>query len=345
MKDSKHNSPSLKSIRRQASAWMIRLERGLTPDEQDDFSRWLGMDMRHGETLRECGRGWNRLDQLRCWQPEHSARPNPDLLAVPLRRRLARPLFIALSAAALVSLIFWMSRLDPIEDGKGGTERQYVDASKEVLADGSVVRLNAGAQVQESFTPNVRHVVLSNGEAHFTVTHDPTRPFVVTAHGVDIRAVGTAFNVRVDDAAVEVLVTEGRVRVGTTYAPDHAEIRSGESLIPILEKRQRAVVSFSSTTLKPEIATLTQGEIDRVLAWKHPRLDFKNATLGEIVAEFNRHNEVQISLPDTDLAAMRVSVSFRSDNIDGFVRLIESGFGARCQRRDREIILTRLPQP
>jgi transmembrane sensor len=50
------------------------------------------------------------------------------------------------------------------------------------------------------------------------------------------------------------------------------------------------------------------------------------------VAEFNRRNAVQIVVADPELAAVRISASFRSDNIDGFVRLVEMGFGARADR-------------
>jgi transmembrane sensor len=58
------------------------------------------------------------------------------------------------------------------------------------------------------------------------------------------------------------------------------------------------------------------------------------------VAAFNRRNAVQLVVIDPELAAVRVSASLRSDNVDGFVRLLEAGFGARAERRgDAEILL------
>lgn len=339
----------MRSIRRQAAAWVIRLERGLTPEEQDEFSCWLASDPQHGKALREYDQGWSRLDRLGQWLPEHSTQPNPDLIALPLHRCLARPIFIALSAAALLILLFSLNRGGWFDPPSTVSEQVSVDDFRQVLSDGTVVKLNTGARIQEHYTSQERRVVLNKGEAHFTVVHEPVRPFIVSVRGIDVRAVGTAFNVRIDDAAVEVLVTEGRVQIQAAIgsAPVSAEsaaIRDIEAAIPILEARQRAVVSFSSAVLKPEIATLTSGEIERVLAWQHRRLDFKAATLANIVAEFNRRNTTQIVLRDPELAAMRLTVSFRSDNIDGFVHLIETGFGVHCERQEREIILTRLPE-
>jgi transmembrane sensor len=184
---------------------------------------------------------------------------------------------------------------------------------RRTLEDGTVVELNRGAVLTAQFTANERRVRLEQGEAHFSVTKDASRPFVVSVQGMDVRAVGTAFNVRLDRAAVEVLVTEGRVRVSEASAGPDA---NGETMQPEA----------------PQIATLTTSEIERVLAWQRRMLEFTAAPLGEIVAEFNRRNAVQIVVVDAELAAIRISASFRSDNIDGFVRLVEMGFGARAER-------------
>src|SRR5581483_9214616 len=91
----------------------------------------------------------------------------------------------------------------------GGYERQ-------TLADGSVVELNGNTQVQVAYSPAERRVRLVQGEAHFTVAKNKRRPFWVEAQGVSVRAVGTAFNVRLDPQRVDVLVTEGRVPVAQT---------------------------------------------------------------------------------------------------------------------------------
>ena len=70
--------------------------------------------------------------------------------------------------------------------------------------------------------------------------------------------------------------------------------------------------------------------------------DFNAAPLHDVVAEFNRRNRVQLRVADPALAAVRISAAFRSDNVEGFVRLLEAGFGARAERHgDAEIVLVR----
>ncbi len=222
-------------------------------------------------------------------------------------------------------------------------------SSQRVLEDGSVIELNHGAVVTVHFTAGERGVRLEHGEAYFTVAQDHARPFLVTARGVAVRAVGTAFNVRLDAAVVEVLVTEGRVRVDSAReAAGKPGPRHGPPpeppLIPLLEANQRAVVSLSPRSGPPRIATLMPGEIERVLSWQHRLLHFTATPLSEVVVGFNRRNVVQLVVIDPELAAISISATFRSDNIEGFVHLLEAGFGARAERRgESEILLHRGP--
>jgi transmembrane sensor len=329
----------------EAAGWVLRQDRGLTAAEQDAFSQWLARDSRHGAELARFRRHWQRLDPLADWRPEHSARPNPDLLApkaAPVRRSPGWWL-IGLAAAATVALMLW--REGPGREA-GRTPAAVAAAPAEpvatrrVLEDGTVVELNRGAMLTEHFTAAERRVRLTAGEAHFTVTKDSARPFVVAARGMDVRAVGTAFNVRLAAAAVEVLVTEGRVQVDDVRpAAAEPETRAA-AVVPLLEAGQRAVVSLAPQPEPVRIALLTAGEIERVLAWQHRLLEFNAAPLADVVAEFNRRNAVQLVVADPELAAVRITTSFQSDNIDGFVRLLELGFGARAERRgEGEIVL------
>ncbi len=325
----------------EAAGWVLRQDRGLTAGEQDAFSQWLARDPRHGAELARFRRHWQRLDPLADWRPEHSARPNADLLAPKAAiRRSPGWLLIGLAAAATVAVMLWRHPWEtvPRVPAAAATVAEAV-VLRRVLEDGTVVELNRGAVLTEHFTPAERRVRLTAGEAHFTVTKNPARPFVVAAQGMDVRAVGTAFNVRLGRAAVEVLVTEGRVRVDDVR-PGPVAPEAKPAVVPVLEAGERAVVSLAPQPEPVRIAVLTAGEIERVLAWQHRLLEFNAVPLVEVVAEFNRRNALQLVVADPELAAVRITTSFRSDNVEGFVRLLELGFGAGAERRgEGEIVL------
>lgn len=341
-------NPASEEIARQAAAWVLRCDRGLTASEQDDLSQWLAADPRHGAQLAQHRRHWQRLDRLALWRPEHSTRPNPDLLAPPLRDRLRPflPVSLLLAAAAAVAAAFFFRPAAAPQENPPAIAAVPSEGQR-ILPDGSVIELNRGAVVTVNYTATERRVRLEQGEAFFTVAKDKAHPFVVTARGVDVRAVGTTFNVRLDAAVVEVLVTEGHVQVNPPPREASADaVASGEQPVepppvPLLAANQRAVVSLAPKPELPQIATLTPREIERVLAWQHRLLNFTAAPLSDIVAEFNRHNAVQLVLVDPELASVRISASFRSDNIGGFLRLLEAGFGARTEYRGESEILLR----
>lgn len=340
-------------ISAQAAAWVMRCDRGLTAAEQDEYFAWLAADPRHAAALRRHGGNWRRLDRLAEWRPEHSALPNPDLLAPPLRERLRPlvfPLAVGLGLAAAVALVFLTFHSPPgPAPTRGGTPPLVASAGPAVmlqaLPDGSMAELNRGAVLTVDYTRGERRVRLEAGEVHFTVAKDPSRPFLVLARGVTVRAIGTAFNVRLDGGSVEVLVTEGRVQVSEDPAAGLPGSPAGAPtvMVPVLEARQRLVVTLDEPTVAaPQMAVLTTGEIERVLSWQHRLLDFTATPLADVIAEFNRRNAVRLVLADPELASLPVSVTFRSDNVEGFVGLLEAGFNVRVERRgDREILLRR----
>jgi transmembrane sensor len=100
------------------------------------------------------------------------------------------------------------------------------------------------------------------------------------------------------------------------------------------------VVSLAANGPPPRVVQLSAGEVERLLAWQPRLLDFTAQPLSDILAEFNRHNQVQLTIADPDLATLRISASFSSDNIEGFVRLLEASFDMRAERRGvNEIML------
>ena len=84
---------------------------------------------------------------------------------------------------------------------------------KATLPDGSVVELGGKSSMSVVYSPQQRVVVAEDGEVFFSVSSNPSRPFIVRAGPVTITAVGTAFSVRRTGESVSVIVTEGVVDV------------------------------------------------------------------------------------------------------------------------------------
>jgi transmembrane sensor len=335
---------SAETIAATAADWLARRDRGLTAAEQDTYLTWLRSDPRHAEAVARHAAVLERMMGLGAWQPELSADPNPDLFAPPARRpwRGLAPV-LALAAALVVGFLIW----SPESDSPTAPAKTYLRVNeRQALADGSLVELKDGSRLDVQFTPGERRVRLI-GEAHFTVAKNPDRPFIVEALGVEVRAVGTAFNVRVDAASVEVLVTEGKVRVdeparlAVMSAPTPTAPAPAEPEV-FLTAGQQVVVPLAASAPAPVVATVSKAQIRTALEWQTPRLQFFETPLAEAVTEFNRHNPNPLVLADSSLGAVPIGGTFRVDNVEGFVRLLELTVDVRSEpRADGVVVLKR----
>ncbi|MBI4622655.1 MAG: FecR domain-containing protein [Verrucomicrobia bacterium] len=199
---------------------------------------------------------------------------------------------------------------------------------QQTLPDGTVVELKDGARIDVRFgseRSDVRRVFLENGEAHFAVAKDPTRPFIVTVAGVEVRAVGTAFAVGLDQREIAVLVTEGQVAVERTIAPPAgvAVERSGVTL----DAGKRLVVDLAAANVElPAPESIAAIELAAHLSWRAPRIRFSNTPLFEAVAIFNQRNSEKLVI-DEALAELRIGGVVRADNTRTFLIFLKNEFG------------------
>lgn len=330
-------SRELEAIENEAAAWVVRQDRGLSPAELNEFQRWLGRDPRHSAAFSDQKFGWRALGRIAETRASLDPEPDPDILALPRRtvRPAKRSLTFAIAAAIAIGIgvlatrhvappppLFPAAVVSPCE--------------RRLLNDGSVVDLNRGAEVTAQFTAAERRVRLERGEAKFTVTKDALRPFVVSVGNVEIRAVGTVFNVRLESSTIDVLVTEGSVKVAQ---PD-VQPAAGAAAPPLVKAGECAIVSLAHTLAPPQIAQMRAEDLEQRLAWQPRLLDFDRAPLPNIVAEFNRHNPERLTIGDSELNQLRLSASFRSDNVEGFVRLMSANFHILAERRSAtEVVL------
>jgi transmembrane sensor len=251
-----------------AANWVVRRDRGLSAAESVEFELWLAADPRHAAAMSRTTQAWDLLDRI----PEHTA--HQIAARTTRRRRFWRSFIIgtSLAAAASFAFVFWPESTAPRVATSANEPSPFVPRQL-ALADGSIVELNRDSEVVAQFTRTERRVILLKGEAYFSVTKDPARPFIVRAGHVDVRAVGTAFNVNLQSAAVEVLVTEGTVKLDPSADGTSRQVPLAAQ-IPSLVPGQRAVVALKPTA--PEVAvvvtTVSQAEMARTMAWQEPLL-------------------------------------------------------------------------
>ncbi len=334
------------AVAAEASRWLARRDAGLSPEEQLGFEHWLAADAAHVAAWDELHATWSAFDR------PHAAGLAEAMIGELAARRRRRRFRVAWGgaftlAAACVAFVFLTADVPAWRRSVAPVAAILVKPAVQTLPDGTAVELNAGAAITIDYTADRRFVRLTRGEAHFAVTKDPSRPFIVSANGVEVRAVGTAFAVKLSPDTIDVLVTEGRVAVARhPLAPAPATFATpGESAPAAVLLDAGHSLSVPTPAAAAEHPLRTQSadaaEIAQRLAWRGPRLELSETRLADAVAVFNRENRLQITLRDAPLRELRLNGVFRADNADGFVRLLEANYGIRAEWRDRDAVTLR----
>jgi transmembrane sensor len=310
-------------IEQRASRWLAARDAGsITAEQAEEFNRWLEADIRHRVAYLRLESSWRRAEKLRDLKPLDRA-ADADLLAQSTRRRWP----LALAASVLLVLIAgtwaWQQHFSwqRFETQVGGFERIVLD-------DGSVIDLNTNSVVRVRLGDGQREVRLARGEGRFQVSPDARRPFTVEAAGAAVRAVGTAFTVRLHDSEqVDVLVSEGKVAVASERVQRTPPLGAGEAAVVLPDR-------VSVSRVEPQL-------LARRLAWTNGRLEFRGESVSEAVLEFNRYNRRKLLVAHPRIAALRVGGSFAATDPESFASALGSAFDVRVDLADEDHIVLR----
>ncbi len=297
---------NLPQLQQQAIEWLIRLRtHELTETETQEFADWLSYDLSHAnaEDLFDV---MTQAVQIKT----EASKPNPNSVSeiavtavIPpfkkLRayRWLSVPLALAAAWLFAVTLVLpeqaslWDAYLSDYHTGTG--EQRTIQ-----LADGSRLLLNTDTAVSVDYQDNNRQITLHHGQAQFTVAGDKTRPFTVSAGELQMRALGTVFEVyRKASGDIDVAVQEHAVAAslpasGNVLQKPPMHVQQGEQLC----------YAHGNGTLNPPETT----DSELVGAWRQRRVIVKDRPLAEI----ERYRPGRIFLGGANLNNLRVTGLF-----------------------------------
>lgn len=242
--------------------------------------------------------------------------------------------------AAAVLLLFagtWTVLMKPFKKSQGQEMARQVSeittrpgsTSKVELPDGSMVWLNAGSKLtyNKDFGKELREVTLS-GEGYFDVTKMKDKPFIIHTSNINIKVLGTAFNVKAypEDKLSETSLIRGSIEVTIRNRPNDKIILSpSEKLVVENDKVVRKgevkkPVDAPVGTMIPMVAvnklrySPADSSIDEI-AWMDNRLIFRNETMEELVLRMERRYAVQIRIEAEELKEMKVNGIFDQESV------------------------------
>ena len=303
-----------------ATEWhALHREGPLTPAQQAGFTQWLLASPEHLREYLAITRLSAELGNLlRALPDQIPAQPTPparrdNVVVLPLRARptrlaSARPRRLPrLANAAAVVLVLlagsWLAWPHTAHYQTAHAQPRNVQ-----LPDGTVVHLNARSALSLRYTLFGRHVQLEQGQASFKVAPG-YRPFSVQAAGMQVRDIGTTFDVSLLREQARVGVVEGRVQLFADAGKSRmlADLKAGQS----------ARVDYHDHTVR-----LATEDPAAITGWWRQRIVFRDEPLRDVADQFNRLNTVQVTVDDA-AGALRLTGNLAAGDVDSLLAFLQ----------------------
>ncbi len=220
----------------------------------------------------------NDIDTDGAWKNVRSQMQNNRIRHIKLLGAIAAILLIALATSVFFGLFSQQQEITI-------TTAQSIE--QVVLPDGTIVDLNFGSQLiyPESFSSDVRQVKLI-GEAFFDVTRNEEKPFIIETDQLNIKVLGTSFNVKAykNTTDSEVIVSSGKVRVNAKQADYNVILKAGDAA--------------NYSTVSNKLAT-RKVFTPNYKAWKTKEIEFDNTALTEVLSTIEQTYHITIEIDES----------------------------------------------
>jgi ferric-dicitrate binding protein FerR (iron transport regulator) len=277
------------------------------------------------------------------------------------KRPVLRRLVMAAGVAASLFLILYLvspgmftNKSFKSQASQNTVSTKKGSKSKIQLPDGTQVWLNADSKItyNENFQGSLREVELT-GEAFFDVVRDESRPFVIHTSVIDVKVLGTAFNVRSysDEKNTETSLIRGSVEVTLRDNPDKKYMLKPNDKLTIDNKQAKAVcedVTADKTAgYSKQAVLLTLGKVrykekDSSIVetlWVKNRLAFDAEPLEQVALKLERWFDVKVTITDEALKRNEYTAFFEEESLQEVMDALEYTGKFRYTINKKEIVI------
>lgn len=265
---------------------------------------------------------WDKLEtKLDSDAPaSHDPVDEADILVEKTKRRFI-PVTIAAACLVfgLMSFFYWKYYFGNYDVKTYQITAPLGNVSKIILPDGTKVWLNAGSKIvyKTNYGNKCRRVQLT-GEAFFDVVKDPEHPFIVNTATMQIKVLGTAFNVRsyADDNFSETSLIRGRIELTPVSNPDHTIILKPSEKLTIPNRVSKPHADENNTLITlSSLHTAKNDSLPAEAQWLENKLVFDNEYFDEVAKKMERWYSVSISFKNEQLKQKRFSGKFTKESL------------------------------
>lgn len=303
------------------------LAKETTPAEEKEMLSWVESSEENLRYFHQFSLVWHESaapkktgpDENEAWQKftqaANSSTPKTPVVRLRWLRMVAAAFILAIGA----SVVYLVNK---------PAEQQVLlqamnEVKKDTLSDNSIITLNKGAALSypTAFKGTQRKVELK-GEAFFEIAPDKTKPFIIDVDDVQVKVVGTSFNIKSNDSLTEIIVSSGIVQV--THNTETIELKKGE----------QAVITASDNRIQKSTST------DKLFNYyiSHSFV-CDNTPLWKLVDKLNEAYGVNITIARKELRAMPLTVTFDDESLNTILDILSQTLMLKVTRDNNDIIL------
>jgi transmembrane sensor len=303
-------------------------------EEEAIVQNWLKASSENVQYFKEFQWLWSQTQEAKPLKPVNTEgaleKLHTRMDAAPALKAVKSPtqffnLSFIMKAAAVLLIAFGIYsqfiKTDPPQ-----TFAAVAKPKTDTLVDGSIVTLNKKSSLvlSERFNKRERRMKLT-GEAYFEVAHDATRPFVVDVQDLEVKAVGTAFNIdnTTDVRFTSILVTDGKVQV------------TGRVETKFAVKGETAIYDNQTGRILIEMK-----QNENKLAYKTHQFHFDETPLSLAVLELSKAYGVSIILKNKQLEQCPVVVKFDNKSLEDVLTVLGNTCAFKFEKVGEEIVLS-----
>ena len=298
------------------------LSGNLDRDAAEELTAWVGASEDNRKVFEQVKTSWEAAEHFAA--PGFDADKGFERFEASLKRPDSRPLAMYIMRAAAVALIlvsagwYYLTQVRVDWDTFQGAQQEFV-----LLEDGTEVHLSGDAVMEapDEFSAKKREVVLTSGRAFFDVASNPEIPFEIDAGDLDIRVLGTSFEVLMDvpDEAVRVCVTEGKVRLTPEGTSQHLDLMAGEC---------GSLRNFQDHL---ELKKIREPDFNQ-LAWHTGELYFKDQPVSDILEAVEETFDVTVQSKECDVLDCEMTIPFKSLDATAILNAVADVFNAKLEK-------------
>ncbi|MEO6537636.1 MAG: FecR family protein [Ferruginibacter sp.] len=281
--------------------------------------------------------------------------PEPYSKKFPRKKILIFSAFVVILSAAIVAINFSLKpvQVTNLKLSENNISTSAGSKTQVKLPDGTLVILNADSKLiyPDNFLGNTREVTLV-GEAFFNVTENKQKPFIIHSKTMDIKVLGTVFNVKAypGESTAEATLIKGSIEVTLTNRTNEKILLKPSEKITVSNITQATELKAPGKKILKAAEHIPLIAVDQVsvdkseniikeIGWTQNKLMFKNENLQSIITTIERWYGCSIEIKSERLKDLKFTGNFTQENVVQVIQALQLSYNFALKQDNNSFII------